>query len=110
MESDAQAALSAAFQSIGERLSCTKTNRANRQRAEDFIARASEFDARVYLSTAPKRMGADSVLLWFSTQPGRAAALISLSGAIDAEIAAIRAGIAVYNAHVRLPTSGRSLL
>jgi hypothetical protein len=103
MDADAQAALSAAYHLIRQTSNGARTNKANRQRAEDFIARASEFDARVHLSTAPKRIGADCVLLWFSTKPERRVTVISLSGAIDAEICALDAAIAAYNAHLAPP-------
>jgi hypothetical protein len=101
MDSSAQAAARwAALQALSQTSTRSASNRANRRRAEDFIARASEFGARVHLSTAPKRIGADSVLLWFRTKPQRALTLLSLSGVIDAEIAAIGCDIAAYNARL----------
>ena len=98
MDSPAQAARWAALQALSQTSSHTASNRANRRRAEDFIARASEFGARVHLSTAPKRLGADSVLLWFRAKPQCALTILSLSGVVEAEIAAIDCGIAAYNA------------
>jgi hypothetical protein len=91
------------LQMLNRTSSCAGTDRANRRRAGDFIARASEFEARVHFSTAPKRIGADSVLLWFRAKPQRAVTLISLSGVIDAEITAIGDGIAAYNARLGVP-------
>jgi hypothetical protein len=103
MDSHAQAALWAALQALSQTPNRSVAGQANRRRAEDFIARASEFDARVHFSTAPKRIGADSVLLWFRTKPQRAVTLISLSGVIEAEVVAIGDGIAAYNARLVTP-------
>ncbi|MGD0472124.1 MAG: hypothetical protein ABSB70_02790 [Candidatus Velthaea sp.] len=103
MDTDAQAALSVAYQWIRQTANSSRANRANIWRADDFIARAGEFNARVHLSTAPKRIGADCILLWFSAKAAGASAVISLAGAIDADIAAIGAEIAVYNARRKSP-------